>query len=88
MGISWDSVFLDGVVSERMMAQSAAGSNESKAVACAAALLGWANCMAGHRPPAKFGEGMMALADWAGLRVTDIQPDTAAKTAAQYLRDL
>ena len=38
-----------------------------KASICAKALCDWGNCMAGNRPPQKFGEGMVQVSQLLGV---------------------
>jgi len=88
MGIAFDDVFETGNVGARLSAQAEKGSNTAKAIACACALSAWACCMRGSKPPEKFGWGMIALADWAGLSVADLQPENAKKVADKALAAL
>ena len=86
MSIEWDEVFVTGVVSKRITNGAVQGSDIAKAIACATALVGWGNCMTGSQVPEKFGVGMMALADWAGLSVSDLQHKKAGETADKALK--
>ncbi len=83
--ITLDRVFETGEISSEMADLVEQGSNTAKAVACACALSAWAYCLAGNKPPEKFGFGMIALAKWSGLEVIDLQKENAGKVADRAL---
>ena len=78
----WPPVFITGQVDADTFPSEEAGSPEAKIKACADALLAWAHCMAGNKPPEKFGVGMIALAKWAGLSVEDLLAKNAHAVAS------
>ena len=78
----WPSVFVTGQVEDSIVSSVEAGSPDAKIMACADALLAWAHCMAGNKPPEKFGVSMIALAKWAGLSVEDLLAKNAHAVAS------
>lgn len=55
--------------------------SDNKKMAYADALIGWANCHMGSKPPSKFGEGMMNIGVLLGHPVS---PDTMMDYADKY----
>lgn len=51
------SVFETGII----------GEEETEKSLCASALVGWANCMTGNKPPELFGVGMAAIGKRLGI---------------------
>ena len=77
-GYQWPEIFINP--------EKCAPPNEhARELAIAHASLGWGLCCAGAEMPEKFGEGMIKLAEWAGVKV--LTPDVTKKLAEAYLAD-
>lgn len=78
--INWENVFITGQLEEKDSKHVGRGTHQAKAWACACALGAWASC-AFSTPPENFGKGMLALAQFAELSVSDLLPENATRVA-------
>jgi hypothetical protein len=82
--VMWPPVFITGQVDAETLSSVEAGSPEAKIKACADALLAWGLCSS-NNPPEKFGFGMIALAEWAGLSEEDLLAKNAYAVASAVI---